>query len=143
MNPNSFNLMDPACSTRWRDLDLLLLRQGHLVGPGFEACPELREYIQSEDCKILCVGAGGLGCEVLKNLALSGFVNIDVIDMDTIDVSNLNRQFLFRYVDRRDVKRAGSYVSSHPRGYTHVIVSTRARSARAYVQHACVMALPW
>eukprot|EP00983_Pelagomonas_calceolata_P042973 1138725-Pelagomonas_calceolata.AAC.3 len=48
---------------RWRDLDLLLQRQGNLVGPGFEACPELREYIHSEDCRILCVGAGGLGCE--------------------------------------------------------------------------------
>lgn len=80
---------------RWRDLDLLLTRQGNLAGPDFEPSPDLREQILG-DIRVLCVGAGGLGCEILKDLALSGFVNIDVIDMDTIDVSNLNRQFLFR-----------------------------------------------
>lgn len=47
------------------------------------------------------VGAGAIGCELLKNFAMIGLGcgengEIIVTDMDTIEKSNLNRQFLFR-----------------------------------------------
>jgi len=49
--------------------------------------------------KVLVVGAGALGNEILKNLALLGFANIVVIDLDSIETSNLSRSVLYRSAD--------------------------------------------
>ena len=49
--------------------------------------------------RVLVVGAGALGNEVVKNLALMGVGTVLIIDMDTIEPSNLSRSVLFRASD--------------------------------------------
>jgi len=50
--------------------------------------------------RIMVVGAGAIGNETLKNLALLGFKNIFIVDFDTISTSNLSRTVLFRPEDK-------------------------------------------
>ena len=49
--------------------------------------------------KILVAGAGAIGNEVLKNLAMLGVGNVFVLDRDTVEVSNLSRSILFTAAD--------------------------------------------
>lgn len=49
--------------------------------------------------RVLVVGAGALGNEILKNLALLGFQQVVVVDLDRIEESNLSRAVLFRDSD--------------------------------------------
>lgn len=74
--------------------------------------------------KYFIVGAGALGCEYLKNFAMLGMCTksqngeLFVTDMDTIEKSNLNRQFLFRPHDVQQNKstvaaRAAATMNPH------------------------------
>lgn len=60
------------------------------------------------ELKYFIVGAGAIGCELLKNFAMIGVGasggQITVTDMDLIEKSNLNRQFLFRPYDVQNPK---------------------------------------
>ncbi|KAJ8592554.1 hypothetical protein M405DRAFT_787349 [Rhizopogon salebrosus TDB-379] len=72
-----------------------------ILGP--ELCARLSET------RVLLVGAGGIGCELLKNIVLTGFGHITLLDLDTIDLSNLNRQFLFK---KKDIKHSKAMVAA-------------------------------
>lgn len=50
--------------------------------------------------RVLVIGAGALGNEILKNLALLGVGNVFVADLDRVANSNLSRSVLFRGDDR-------------------------------------------
>ena len=57
------------------------------------------EIQKVKEAKIMVAGAGALGNEVLKNLALFGVGNLIIVDSDTIEYSNLTRSVLFRKED--------------------------------------------
>ncbi|EZG08386.1 hypothetical protein H106_02410 [Trichophyton rubrum CBS 735.88] len=112
----SSSTIDGQISDRWRFLHRVLTRSGPYSDPDWVPGPETIAGLESS--KILVIGAGGLGCEILKNLALSGFKDIHVIDMDTIDISNLNRQFLFRQIDvgKPKAEVAAAFVEKRVKG---------------------------
>lgn len=56
--------------------------------------PSLCKSLSFENLRVLVVGAGAIGNFVALNLALLGVGNIDILDGDTIEEHNLNRQFL-------------------------------------------------
>ena len=57
------------------------------------------EQAKLASCRLLVVGAGALGNEILKNASLLGFRKIVIIDLDRIDESNLSRTVLYRTAD--------------------------------------------
>jgi len=66
-----------------------------LILPNFGA----REQRRLKAAKVVVTGAGGIGCPVLLYLAASGVGHITIIDGDNIELTNLNRQFLYTPAD--------------------------------------------
>jgi molybdopterin/thiamine biosynthesis adenylyltransferase len=117
--------------------------------------------------RVLVIGAGALGNEVLKNLALLGFGNIVVVDLDSIEASNLSRSVLFRATDvgRRKADAAAEAVRDiFPEARIHpitanvvhglglglfawadvVLAGLDNREARLWINRACwKMNKPW
>jgi adenylyltransferase/sulfurtransferase len=119
------------------------------------------------DARVLVVGAGALGNEVLKNLALVGLKHVVVVDLDTIENSNLTRSVLFRESDVGSSKPAcaarmmreicpdvdpvaieGNVLCDIGLGYfrwAHVVVGALDnREARVFLNSACYrVGRPW
>jgi sulfur-carrier protein adenylyltransferase/sulfurtransferase len=73
-----------------------ILRYGrHLLIP--EVTLEGQRRLKA--AKVLCVGAGGLGSPLLLYLAAAGVGTLGVVEFDTVDLTNLQRQVLYTSVD--------------------------------------------
>ncbi|KKM72126.1 hypothetical protein LCGC14_1423680 [marine sediment metagenome] len=81
----------------------ILLSEGRFAR--FEAIQWWQQSLLS-DARVLVVGAGALGNEVIKNMALLGVGNLLIADMDVVESSNLTRSVLFRPGDEGKPKAA-------------------------------------
>jgi adenylyltransferase/sulfurtransferase len=76
-----------------------------------------------KNAKVLVVGAGGLGAPVLLYLAASGVGTLGIIDMDSVDITNLQRQILYdtSHIGISKVKKAKDRITAmNP----HIAVNT-------------------
>ena len=69
--------------------------QKHLLLPQIGLAGQLK----LKNAKVLVVGAGGLGCPVLLYLSAAGVGKIGILDADSVDMTNLQRQVLYKTED--------------------------------------------
>lgn len=86
--------------------------------------------------RVLVVGAGALGNEILKNLALLGFRQVVVVDLDRIEESNLSRAVLYRAED------VGTYKAlAAARAFEALSPGAKAHGLVANIMHECGLGL--
>jgi molybdopterin/thiamine biosynthesis adenylyltransferase len=81
--------------------------------------------------KVVVVGAGALGNEVIKNLALLGIGRMVILDLDHVETSNLSRSVLFRAADAGQPKAPAAAAAARA-----IYPDTRARGLNKDVVHA-------
>ena len=69
--------------------------QKHLLLPQIG----LEGQLKLKNAKVLVIGAGGLGCPVLLYLSAAGIGKIGILDADSVDMTNLQRQVLYKVED--------------------------------------------
>lgn len=109
--------------------------------------------------RVLVVGAGGLGCPVLVNLAMAGVGNITVVDHDDISLSNIHRQFLYApnlvgekkaIVAKNRLKELNPFIQinsiverfhpNHLKEIDFVVDCTDSMQAKYFIHDACLKA---
>uniref|UniRef100_A0A8C7GLH9 NEDD8-activating enzyme E1 catalytic subunit n=1 Tax=Oncorhynchus kisutch TaxID=8019 RepID=A0A8C7GLH9_ONCKI len=101
---------------RWNHINTFLERPGPFTHPDFEPSTESLQFLL-DTCKILVIGAGGLGCELLKDLTCT-------------HCSASNRQFALKDVGRPKADIAADFINGRipgcnlclPRTEFHIIV---------------------
>lgn len=66
------------------------------------------------DAKILVCGAGGLGSTVISNLSAAGVGHLGLVDVDTVEITNLNRQYIHKYdnIGKDKVESAKEWINA-------------------------------
>jgi adenylyltransferase/sulfurtransferase len=98
--------------------------------------PEVGLAGQKKICStsVLCIGAGGLGSPIAMYLAAAGIGKIGIVDFDTVDYSNLQRQILHTDADvgRPKAQSAKETINGINPGVEVVIHNTRISSENAF-----------
>lgn len=87
--------IDRSCVIGW-EIDELPILDGHSRYDPITATVGNKIQERMRKINALIVGVGAIGCEYARYAALFGFNRITLIDNDTVELSNLTRQFLFR-----------------------------------------------